>query len=321
MTNRPLPDIDEAFRNRVNEIYEAWHQNTIPFAEASQHLEALRQEALEDANALNEAGIYNILGIIHGYRSKYDNSIINFDRARAIYENEGALRRTATVDLNLGETYRLLGNFTRAKSYFHKAYEGAKSFEDVALQVVALGNEGQMWISLKSYDKARETLEKALDLGLNAWQADDDRNQIRRADQLCEVYHALASIELQAGQTQVAWDYAVASYENAEYSGRILRMGYANRILGDVVTELGNAPHDEFTDNIDYYYDEAMSAFKQVKAEGEVGKTLLSQGQSLAKRGKKRAAINKYQQAMVIFTRLGMMDDAAEAAQAQTTVI
>ncbi|MGB7337338.1 MAG: tetratricopeptide repeat protein [Phototrophicaceae bacterium] len=320
-TQRPLPDIDDDFRDRVNEIYQAWHQNHIPFADASQQLETMRQEAIANGKVLNEAGIYNILGMIHGYRSKYDNSIINFDKARMIYEENGAIRRVATVDLNLGETYRLLGNFIRAKTYFRRAYEEATTLGNMGLQSISLTNEGQMWISLKSFDKAHETLEEALNITTNIWQPEDDADKIRRADNACEIYHALAGLALEENDPQTAWQYAVKSYENAEFSGRIVRMGYANRVLGDVITVLGQSPDPAFNSDVDYYYAEAMSAFKQVNAEGEVAKTLLAQGQSLNKRGKKRSAGNKYQQAMVIFTRLGMMDAAAEAAQAQTETI
>ncbi|MGJ3237290.1 MAG: tetratricopeptide repeat protein [Anaerolineae bacterium] len=319
-TTNNLPDIDEDFRDRVNQVYEAWHRNDTPFAHATKQLEALRQEALATSSPLNEAGIYNILGIMNGYRSKYENAIVNFDKARQIYDQHGAARRVATVDLNLGETYRLLGDFTRAKTYFHRAYEEAQALDNLALQVTALTNEGQMWFSLKSFEKARTTLETALHVSQDQWHPQDEADEIRQADNACEIHHALVSVALEEGKPDQAWEHAAQSYHYAEFSGRIVRMGYANRALGDVITELGQSPSDEFNSDVDYYYTEAISAFKQVKAEGEVAKTLLAHGQSLAKRGQKRSAGNKYQQAMVIFSKLGMMDAAAEAAQAQSEI-
>lgn len=316
-----VPDIDEVFRQKVNNIYEKWHRDEIPFAIASKELEQLRLEAIEENNPINEAGIYNILGIIHGYRSKYENSIINFEKAREIYHANKATRRVATVDLNLGETYRLLGNFTRAKTYFRRAYEEATTLGNTALQVTALTNEGQVWLSLQSLDKAREILERALDISSNEWQIADDADEIRRADNACEIHYALVNVALADGNLDEAWEHASRSYELAEFSGRIVRMGYANRALGNVITRLGQSPDPQFNSDVDYYYSEAISAFKQVKAEGEVARTLLAHGQSLAHRNQKRSAGNKYQQAMVIFTRLGMMDAASEAARAQTEII
>ncbi|GAB5493519.1 MAG: hypothetical protein Phog2KO_37340 [Phototrophicaceae bacterium] len=320
-TPQAVPDITEEFRQRVNKIYESWHQNEISFPIALTQIEALRKEAIAEDNKLNEAGIYNILGIMYGYRSSYDDSIKNFDKARELFHDSGAIRRTATVDLNLGETYRLLGNFTRAKTYFRRAYEEAKTLEEIPLQVLALTNEGQMWFSLKSFDKARATLEKSLHISETEWHPENDREKINFADNACEIHHALVSVHLGIDNPEEAWEHAIKAFGHAEYSGRIVRMGYAYRALGDVITQLGESPDPDYNSDVDYYYDQAMSAFKQVKAEGEVAKTLLAQGQSLSKRGKKRSAGNKYQQAMVLFTRLGMMDSAAEAAQAQTETI
>src|SRR5690606_13020796 len=103
----------------------------------------------------------------------------------------------------------------------------------------------------------------------------------------CEIHTALVSVALADGDAHEAWEHAAKSYEYAEFSGRIVRMGYANRALGDVLTQLGASPSREFNSDVDYYYSEALSAFKQVKAEGEVARTLLAHGQSLAKRNQK----------------------------------
>lgn len=320
-TPEEVPSIDEKFRQRTTQIYEDWHKNEFPFSVAVTKLEALRQEALAESHDLNEANIYSTLGMMYGYRSGYDDSIKNFEKAREIFKTNEVTRSVATVDLNLGETYRLLGSFTRAKNFFRKAYEEAKVLGEIPLQVVALTNEGQMWFSLKSFDKARATLEKSLTLAETEWVVETDNDKIRFADNACEIHHALARVHLDDDNPTEAWKHAVKSFEQAEYSGRIVRMGYAYRAFGDVITQLGESPDPDYNSDVDYYYNEALSAFKQVKAEGEVAKTLLAQGQSLAKRDKKRSAGNKYQQAMVIFTRLGMMDSAADAAQAQIEII
>jgi hypothetical protein len=64
-----------------------------------------------------------------------------------------------------------------------------------------------------------------------------------------------------------------------------------------------------------------LEQFKQVKAEAEVGKTLFAQGKSFAKRNRRNSAGRLFQQAIVIFTKLGMNDDAAKAAEEQLRVI
>ena len=100
-----------------------------------------------------------------------------------------------------------------------------------------------------------------------------------------------------------------------------VRLGFAHRAIGDVMTELGESPDPEFGNDPDEHYQAAVDAFRQIKAEGEVGKTFFAQGQSLTKRHKRRLAGRKFQQAMVIFTKLGMTDDASKAAEAQMLII
>jgi tetratricopeptide (TPR) repeat protein len=317
------PDIDPAFKERINAIYHQWHDGELPFAEALKKLEALWQEAVDEGNLINQGGIENILGIMQGYRGNYDESIPRFKKALDLFNSGGAKERMVSCVLNIGETYRLRGNFTRARTYFHRAYETSKELNRLHNQSVALANEGQMWISLNSIEKARSTLEKALAIGERATdeQQDTDQQRIGNLDNLCEIHHALVTVCLHEDNPQQAWQHARESYKIAQQLNREIRIGYANRAIGDVITRLDTIPDDDFTDNPDVYYDTALSAFRNIKSESEVGKTLLAKGKSLVRRNKKRSASRLFQQAMVIFTRLGMTDDAARAAEAQMSAI
>jgi tetratricopeptide (TPR) repeat protein len=316
-----IPDIDEAFRGRVNAIFDSWQTNKLSFQETLKTLETLRQEAVSEKNAISEAAIYNILGILYGYRANYDESISNFAKARDLFDTHGAKRRVATCDLNLGESYRLKANYSKARQYFHSAYEAAKSLDHIVTQVTALANEGQMWFSLKSYDKARKTLEEAQDLALNKWIPENEREELTRTDNLCEIQSAFVAVYLQENNGEKAWEHAKQTLAYANQTERSVRFGYANRAMGDVVTQMGKSPEEGYSEDPDTFYQAALDAFRQMKAEGDVGKTLFAQGQSLAKRGKMRSAGQKLQQAMVIFTRLGMSEDAAKAAEAQMSLI
>jgi tetratricopeptide (TPR) repeat protein len=321
--NTPLavPDIDEAFRARVNAVFDGWQGNKISFQETLKQLEAFRQEAVSENNGISEAAIYNILGIIYGYRANYDESINNFTKARDLFDKHEVKRRVASCDLNLGETYRLRSNFTKARQYFHSAYEAAKSLENISMQTIALTNEGQMWVSLKSYDKGKKCLEEALDLAINKWVSETEREKMTRMDNLCEIHSAFVTLYLLENNSEKAWENAKHTHDYAMQIDRPIRFGYANRAMGDVVSLMGRAPEDGYSAEPDEYYQAALEAFRQVKADAEVGKTLFAQGQSLAKRGKTRSAGQKLQQAMVIFTKQGMMEDAAKAAEAQMSLI
>lgn len=318
-TPQQFPEIPEDFRDELNDIYHAWHDGTMTFSEALKQLETVRGTVGDDE--MKQAALDNILGIIYGYRSSFDMSIKYFTSARQHFEKAGALPRVVTCDLNLGESYRLRGNFTKARSYFHYAYEGAKQYGSIRAQTTALTNEGQLWMSMNSPDKARSVLEQALELSVTPWTAIDERPDadVVRADNTCEIHHALAEICLIEGNPEQAWQHALQSRYYAEQIDRPIRIGYANRALGIVITDL--FPVSDTENDPDTYFKTATKAFRKVKAEGEIAKTMYAHAMSLAKRGNKRRAGQLLQQAMITFTKLGMTNDAAKAAQAQLDVL
>lgn len=305
--NRP----DRAILNR-------WQTGELSAEQAQADLITVLKQAQAQTDPELQAHTETSLGILNGYQANYSASIIHFEAARQLHEQNNNQRGVASADLNLGETYRLLGNFTRARLYFHQAYETAKTIDNIATQAMALGNEGQMWISLRSTRKALTTLEQSLHLSQTPWENPETAHQrIVRLDHICELLVALVTVAISLKDPERAWQYAQEAYTLAEQLQRPLRLGFANRAVADAITVLDNTPGHDFSNNPDVYYDEALNAFRRISAESEIGKTLLAQGHSLAKRGKQRAAGPLFQQAMVIFTRLGMTDDAAKAAEAQ----
>jgi tetratricopeptide (TPR) repeat protein len=326
MTAEPLaaqePQVDPAFRERMDAVIHGWQGGATTYQAAVDSLNALRQEATDAGSIVHEGAIENTFGIMHGYRSNLNQSLVHFENARRLYEQAGARSRLANCDLNIGETYRHKGNFTRARACFHQAYEQAKQFDLLSIQSIALTNEAQMWISLRSYEKARETLQKVLSFCEQPWSSPEtDRDRQGRLDNNCEMYVAFVEVYLEQNRVEEAWLHARQAFEIARILKRPLRTGFANRAVGNVVTRMEHLPDTSFSGNPDDYYRAALEAFRDVKAEGEVGKTLFAQGKSHAHRGKKRSAAGLFQQAMVIFTRLGMTDDAAKAAEAQLDVI
>jgi tetratricopeptide (TPR) repeat protein len=318
----PEPQHNPAFREQVNTILSQWQGGTITYAVALESLNKLKQAAVDAQHLVHQALVENSLGIMQGYRSNYTQSLVHFENVRRLYEQAGAFSRLSGADLNIGETYRLRGNFTRARTYFHQAYESAKRYDNRANQTVALTNEAQMWLSLNSLDKAQETLSKALELSETPWEnPEPDSRRLSRLDNACEIEYCFVELKMRQNKAPEAWQHARRAYEVAQELQRPIRRGFANRAMGSLVTVLTEIPDEGFAADPDSYFKAALEAFKEVKAEGEVGKTLYAHGKSYALRGKKRNAAQLFQQAMVIFTRLGMTDDAAKAAEAQLEVI
>jgi tetratricopeptide (TPR) repeat protein len=308
----PAPD----FNARGLVVLERWQQGEFPFQEAVKALNEMSHEATRSGHLANQGRAEHFLGYIQHYRGNLATSIMHYEKARALFAMVGNRKRVATIDLNQGENYRNKGDFIRARRLYRSAYESAATLDDVPLKTMAIANEGLSLISLKDYATARTALEEGLRLSYE-WTVDD----VNLHTLSCELHHGLATLDLLADQPESAWQHATEAVAFARKGGESISIGYAARILGDVMTEF-NAPVEEgMPTTPDECYRMATEAFKHVNAEGELGRTLYSHAKSLARRNKRRAASLMFREAMVIFTRLGMTDDAAKAAEAQLKVL
>jgi tetratricopeptide (TPR) repeat protein len=318
-----MVDIDEEFRARVNHVFDTWLANKLDFDEAKARLDKLRQDAQASSNPTNEACVDNILGVIYGYRSNFEASIAHFAQAIDVFEKHQAWRRVASCSLNIGENYRLLGNFARAQHNFHRTHQIARRLNDLELQAVAITNEGLMLVSLESYARAKVILEEALTLILEQWHPEDTRLVTNRADNLCEVYYALAQVHLHENNLLKALKNARHCLSHAQENERPFRMAHAYRVLGDVVSQLKilQIKDAETENDPDTYYQASLDAFKSVNADSEWAKTLFAQGKSLAQHGKTQAAKQNFQQAMLVFNKLSMWQEAAQVTEAQIKLL
>lgn len=297
-------------------ILAGWQAGKVSYQEAVEKLVAIRQKAVTDKKPADEGYTEIINGIMQGYRGNLDSSIHHFELARDLMLQVGNREQVVRCTLNIGETYRLKGNFARAAQYFKTAYEAAIEMGNRAIQLIARANEGQMLISMKRYDSARTILLESYKMAQSfTVSADAPKREHGWKDELCTIAQALAEIYLEFGDVDEAWKYASEALELANELKLPMEIGRANRIFGEALT--AKAADDVSDDEIDAYFNKSVSAFREVKMDGELGKTMYSHGKSLTARNKKVAAARKLQQAVIIFTKLGMVDDAAKAAEAQ----
>jgi tetratricopeptide (TPR) repeat protein len=310
----PTPE----FNNRCTELLQRWQSGELPFKDAVQKMELLSREAQDRGLPANHGRAELLLGVMQGYRANLDASIRHFERARVLFEQAGNRRRMMGAILNLGESYRLKGNFSRARQLFRAAYEAAEEIGNPETQANAACNEGLMLLSTDHIESARAMLEKAFNL------ATQGQNTEQQLSLFCEIHHGLASVYLKTGQIDKAWKHALNALTIARGVEQPLMLGFANRAMGEVMSKLGALPtfaNPTLSADPDDYYRAASEAFLSIKAEGEVARTMYAQALSLSTRGRGMTAARKLQQAMIIFTRLGMADDAAKAAHAQMNVL
>lgn len=312
------PQVDEAFANRYRAIIQQWQAGDLTAEQAENQLLDMREEATTANQVMNQASVELNLGVIHGYVGDLIASARLFETAKQHFDAVGAEAQAVTCVLNIGEVYRLQGNFDRARMFFRRAYERGKALDNRRTMVVALTNEGQMWLSMGRIARATTCLEEALSMALEPY-PDEDNERLRnqRYGVLAEIYHALTQISLSEHNQAKVWEYAVQSYNYAQKTQQPLHLGFGNRAIADAITALGVPLDSTFESKPDIYYKIALENFQKVKMEGDIAKTYFARGNSLRKRGRKSAAARLYQRALAIFTQLGMTDDAAKVAEAQ----
>lgn len=308
-------EVSAEFEALCQQIMQAWSQAKLSAAQALQRLSELAKAAEDDKHVVNQGRAEHLMGNIHHTIGNLPTSNAHYERARRLYLQANNRCRVAMIDMNMGENYRLKGEFLRARRLYRSAYEVARELHDVRLQAISIVNEGLALISLKDYRAARHALQEGHQLV--------ETHAIAEAARIhCHACYGLSTLELIADKPQEAWNYARLALHYAVQDNQALSAGFAWRALGDASTALELTPADpELPDNPDDFYRNALDAFREVQAEGEIGYTLLHHAKSLAARGKRRPAAQLFREAMIIFTRLGMSEDAARAAEAQLQVI
>jgi len=307
----PTPEFDA----RCMTYIRGWQHGEIPSSEVVDKLKDLAREAHATGHIANEARAEHLSGYIQHYIGNLSISIMHYEKARHLFDRVGNRSRVIVMDINQGENYRYRGEFKRARRLYHQAYEAANTINNARLQTIAITNEGLSLVSLHEFDRAEQALLHGLELS-NHW---DDRSNLQAL--LTEIYFGLAQVALANNSYNTAWEHAQRSLENARQGENMHSIGLAYRILGDVLTVPGETPDDSDFDTPDEYYRAALDTFREIDAEAEIGRTIYSHARSYARRKRRRHAAQLYREAMVTFTRLGMTDDAASAAEAQLEVM
>jgi tetratricopeptide (TPR) repeat protein len=311
----PISEPTAAFNDRCLVVIRRWESGLLPFEAALDEMRQLSRDATLRRHAAEQARAEGLLGYLEGYRGNLNASIRHFERSRALFHEVGNVHRVAICDLNLGESYRYKGDFSRASALFDKAYSAFRELSVLEDEALALGNKGQMLLSMGRLPEAEADLRESYRLTLQIPADGDNRNSL-----LCELHHALCLLYLRRQMVEDAWHEADAAYQMGMKDAGALGKGFACRAVGEALTHTETCP-EGFTPDPDMYFQIANEAFRDINAEGEMARTMFAHARSLARRGRRMTAARKLQHAMIIFTRLGMVDDAARAAEAQLEIL
>jgi tetratricopeptide (TPR) repeat protein len=312
----PNPEPTPEFNQRCSDLLKYLDNGELPFEEALRHGSALHQEALDSHTPADEARANHVLGYLQFYRGNLSSSIRHYERARVLFTQLGNKRRVAVMDLNQGENYRAKGDFSRARDLYRSAYQTASELGYLLLQTVAIANEGQMLLTMGKFDDAAASLLEAQELSQHLDFEDHNVPPI-----VCEIHHVLALIYKALNRFDEAWTEARTALRMAQDIRHPLQIGLAQRAAGEVLVAMDKPPIGDFSSNPDEYFQVATDIFREMGAEGEMARTMFSHSKSLVRRNKRMTAARKLQQAIIIFTKLGMVNDATHAAEMQLAIL
>lgn len=306
-----------AFQAQCLDVADLWEAGRMPYAEAREALSVLARDAAGRGHTADHGRVEQMIGYMEVARGNLNISINHFERARAAYNQVGNPIRAAICDMNIGESYRNKGDFKRALALYGKAYEAFKAAGDIENQAFAISYRGQAWLSMGRVDTAHEDLMNGLALAEQIPVGTVDRSIL-----LCEVNLALTRLFIQRNRYGMAWEAAIRAYTVAQESPHAFEKGYANRALAEIISVNPVAPMEKrFVNDPNVYFQAANDAFLEINAEGEVARTMHAHALHLLREGRRMMAARKLHLAMTIFTRLGMVDDAARAAATQLEVL
>jgi tetratricopeptide (TPR) repeat protein len=319
-TDQAAPEPTPEFNTRCMELLAQWEGGQRPVEEVLATLTQMSQEAHTENHLVDQGRAEQLLAYVYHIRGHLETSIHHNERAHRLFMTAGNERRAGIIELNQGENYRFKGNFSRAVRLFQSAQRIAAKYDSLTAQTIATVNEGLVLVTLKQDKEAYRVLNAGFALA-DQWPLDTDSNRQSHGRMLSEIYYGKAVIYLRAGEHQRAWSNAVEALRLANSTGDPILRGYANRTIAEVITALGGVPDDDYAASPDDYFREAMNAFKELDAQAEIARTMFAQAISLGQRGRRTTAARKLQHVMSIFSQLGMVDDAARAAEAQLGLI
>jgi tetratricopeptide (TPR) repeat protein len=182
------------------------------YKEAINSYTEMLQTALELGDRFLESIGYNNIAIVMLDMGDYQQAKDLFRKSLEIdiaLKNE---RDVATTELNLGECCRMMGDLETAKEFFNECLDSCAvldSYNNSRLSADCYWNLGQIYMQERDFEKARDCLEKAFELGVRTG---DDQLLVR-------IHLAMGSLEVACGSPDEAREHMRSAYERAKAIG------------------------------------------------------------------------------------------------------
>lgn len=297
-----------------------WERGERDKVDIVQELEKAAQEQYEKGKMGNAARAYHLIGYVYNMTGQGDLSLEAYRKSRRLFKQNNNQYWLALLDLNEGEHFRRRGEIWRARPLYQRAFANAQSIGHLYIQVMAILNEGLALLQADDLAGAQSSLQWALE---HAQKLDEQPRRV--SGLLSEIYYGLANVNVAHKNMPIAYEHAMLALEHAQKAESRHSLGLAAVIMGDVLTSLQNqatpdAPAQEQADSSnqpDTYYEMAIDAFNEINSESDLARAYFARGRSLIKRQEPQKANHDFRQAVAIFARLGLQEEAAAALEAQ----
>ena len=229
------PQPDPRFQQRLSRILERWRNTELPYQEALNALQALAQEAQLTGQVLHESMACNSIANLYSTHGLFDEAIRAMQDSLQLLEICGARGRSIVMMNNLSEVHLCAGRYDEARTIAAESLERAQAMDYRFGILFALDHLGRIAIRQGGYTEACEKLTQVLELSttpIHENPTDLDKRQ------------------LTAFRTVVLSELAHAA----------LALGYAYRVLGDLITRTGRAPRESLSADPDFYYQQAITS-------------------------------------------------------------
>ncbi len=169
------------------------------FSDAEEQLNYLDNFLEPSKDSTDFAKIYGSWGLLYGMQSKYDSSIIFYEKEIAIFERAGKGSELGRSYSNIAIGYQQLSKFSMALVYQQKSlalYESNKNEVGQAYTYVNLANT---YLNMGDFERAESAFLKSIELAI--------KNQLNNVE--LYAYANISSLYIDEAKWQKSFDFAI----------------------------------------------------------------------------------------------------------------
>lgn len=260
----------------------------------------LGTQAEELARKLNykkgQAYAYKSIGIGNFYKANYPEAVVQYQNSLNIFEAIGFKPGIANILGNLGLTYSITGDDTKALDFYLRGLRIAEEINDVLRTAYLLNNIGGV------YNNKPATRDQALDYLVRAFQLmdEDPISKAITAANIGEIY-----------QQNLMYDSAIAYFNSSLDVGReTIDAPFRLNHLAEVYADLKD--YDKALE----YHEEAIKISEGLNAKFELAQSFMSLAKTYSKQNKIASAIENYKKAQQLAEEVDAKNELREIYQA-----